>query len=101
MLINSTFSIGNVWRDCDRLNLCDFVQLASTLLCNGSILIQQINRFSSSFVRCFDFSMDSRAQSLFRCVGGWLESDSANSRKAVAAKSVVVPYLADHCSISL
>lgn len=70
-------------------------------LCNGVIFIEQINRFRSSFFCCFDFSMDSLAQSLSRCVGGWLDSDSANSRKAVAAKSVVVPYLADHCSISL
>ena len=60
-----------------------------------------MNRFSPSFFVVSIFSLDSLAQSLFRCVGVWLDSDSANSRKAVAAKSVVVPYLADHCSISL
>ena len=61
----------------------------------------RFKRLSSSLFRYFDFFIDSSAHLFFRCDGGWLDSDSANSRKAVAAKSVVVPYLADHCSISL
>ena len=83
------------------MNLCDFVQLALTLLCNGSILIQQINRFSPSLFSFFFYGFEGSITFLVGGVGGWLDSDSANSRNAVAAKSVVVPYLADHCSISL
>lgn len=48
------------------------------------------------WVLCNNHSIDLLSQ----YVGGRLDRDSANSLRAVAAKSGVVSYLSDHCSMS-